>query len=121
MPRARTAAAQGIAGSLEAASSINYAACAAKNQAAGAKCVTITTCAGTSALLQGGVLPADYTITGTPTSSGWATFTVVFGGQTCAFSIRVNGRVITIDYIDNSEYECRKIMYCKKCNSTKRE
>jgi hypothetical protein len=26
-----------------------------------------------------------------------------------------------IDYIDNSEYECRKIMYCKKCNSTKRE
>ena len=26
-----------------------------------------------------------------------------------------------IDYIDNSEYECRKIMYCKKCNSTKIE
>jgi hypothetical protein len=44
----------------------------------------------------------SFSVTGTPTTSGWATFTVTFGGQTCAFSIRVNGRVITIDYIDNS-------------------
>ncbi|CCG54651.1 Putative hemagglutinin-related protein precursor [Flavobacterium indicum GPTSA100-9 = DSM 17447] len=43
-----------------------------------------------------------FTVTGTPITSGWATFTITFGGQTCAFSIRVNGRVITIDYIDNS-------------------
>lgn len=44
----------------------------------------------------------SFSVTGTPSSSGWATFTISFGGQTCAFSIRVNGRVITIDYIDNS-------------------
>jgi hypothetical protein len=62
---------------------------------------------GLTATLTGGTLASgagnlSFSITGTPTSSGWATFTVVFGGQTCAFSIRVNGRVITIDYIDNS-------------------
>ena len=46
----------------------------------------------------------SFTVSGTPTSSGLASFTISFGGQTCVFSIRVNGRVISIAYIDGSSY-----------------
>jgi hypothetical protein len=69
--------------------------------------ITSTGVTGLTATLTPGTLASgagnlSFSVTGTPNSSGWATFTVIFGGQTCAFSIRVNGRVITIDYIDNS-------------------
>ncbi|EAZ96852.1 putative hemagglutinin-related protein [Flavobacteria bacterium BAL38] len=46
----------------------------------------------------------SFTVTGIPNSSGLASFEVNFGGQTCVFSIRVNGKVISISYIDGSSY-----------------
>lgn len=46
----------------------------------------------------------SFTVSGTPTSSGLASFEVNFGGQTCVFSIPVNGRVISIAYLDGSAY-----------------
>lgn len=46
----------------------------------------------------------SFNVTGTPTSSGFASFTINFGGQTCVFSIRVNGRVISLLYMDGSSY-----------------
>ena len=54
----------------------------------------------------------SFTVSGTPTSSGFASFAIIFGGQTCVFSIRVNGRQITIDYIDDSSFggSSRKIV-----------
>lgn len=54
----------------------------------------------------------SFTVSGTPTSSGFASFAITFGGQTCVFSIRVNGRQITIDYIDDSSFggSSRKIV-----------
>ena len=46
----------------------------------------------------------SFIVSGTPTSSGLASFVITFGGQSCVFSIRVNGRVISIAYIDGSSY-----------------
>lgn len=50
----------------------------------------------------GGIL--TYSISGIPNSSGLASFEVNFGGQTCVFSIPVNGRVISIAYLDGSAF-----------------
>ena len=58
----------------------------------------------TSGTLASGNGNLSFTVTGTPTSSGLASFVITFGGQTCVFSIRVNGRVISIKYIDGSAY-----------------
>lgn len=63
--------------------------------------LTATLTPGTLALGNGNL---NFNVTGTPTSSGFASFSVTFGGQTCVFSIRVNGRVISIAYIDGSSY-----------------
>lgn len=63
--------------------------------------LTATLTPGTLALGNGNL---SFNVTGTPSSSGFASFSVTFGGQTCVFSIRVNGRVISIAYIDGSSY-----------------
>jgi hypothetical protein len=53
---------------------------------------------GLTAILQPGNLTngtgsLNYNITGTPTSSGTANFTITFGGQTCTLSLTVNNNV----------------------------
>jgi MSHA pilin protein MshA len=58
--QAGNAAAAGVAGSLAAASAINYAA----SRVAGGP-AAVTTCTGVGALLTGGVVPTGYTIAGT--------------------------------------------------------
>ena len=63
--------------------------------------LTATLTPGTLALGNGNL---SFIVSGTPTSSGLASFAITFGGQTCVFSIRVNGRVISIAYIDGSSY-----------------
>mgnify|MGYP003602465529 FL=1 len=63
--------------------------------------LTATLTPGTLALGNGNL---SFIVSGTPTSSGLASFAITFGGQTCVFSIRVNGRVISIKYIDGSAY-----------------
>ncbi|RJF98847.1 type II secretion system protein [Noviherbaspirillum saxi] len=78
---ASTAAANGVAGALGAASAINKAAASAGSS----KKVPISTCQGISALLEGGALPTGFTITtaaiaaptaGPPATDGTATCTV---------------------------------------------
>lgn len=69
--------------------------------------ITSTGVTGLTATLTAGTLASgngnlSFTVTGTPNSSGLASFIITFGGQTCVFSIPVNGRVISIDYIDGS-------------------
>lgn len=61
-----------------------------------------TLSAGTLTSGSGGIL--TYSISGIPNSSGLASFEVNFGGQTCVFSIPVNGRVISIAYLDGSAF-----------------
>lgn len=62
---ARTAATDGVAGAAASAMAINYAGCAALNNVATAnKCVTVNTCAGVTALVQG-FNTASYTVGGT--------------------------------------------------------
>ena len=58
----------------------------------------------TPGTLNSGSGSLSFSVTGTPTSSGLASFEVNFGGQTCVFSIPVNGRVISIAYMDGSAY-----------------
>lgn len=64
--------------------------------------LTATLTAGTLTSGSGGNL--SFAITGTPNASGLASFEVNFGGQTCVFSIPVNGSVISIAYLDGSAY-----------------
>ncbi len=49
---AEAAAVSGVAGGLASANSINYAACAVKNQTAGATCTQVNSCADVGLLLQ---------------------------------------------------------------------
>lgn len=60
---AKAAALDGVVGAMASAMTINYGACAAKKQVAGAKCVAVGDCSDTASLLQGGALPSGYTIT----------------------------------------------------------
>jgi prepilin-type N-terminal cleavage/methylation domain-containing protein len=63
---AEAAALKGVVGSISSASSINYGA----RKAAPTKGIAVTTCANAATLLQGGVLPAGYTITAPATAVG---------------------------------------------------
>jgi len=63
---AQSAATNGVASALSAGSSINYAA-RSENSANG---VSVTNCTNVSATLQGGSLPAGYTITSLAISAG---------------------------------------------------
>lgn len=57
-------AADGMAGQLGSAMSINYAGCQANNNVAAAnKCVTISNCSGAATLLTGGAFPTNGTTT----------------------------------------------------------
>lgn len=57
---AKTAAVEGVAGAAASAMAVNYAGCAALNNVPTAgKCVAVSTCAGVTGLLSGG-LPAGY-------------------------------------------------------------
>jgi len=59
---ASTAALDGVAGSMASAMAVNYAGCAAVNNAATAnKCVTVDNCDDIGTILQGG-LPTGYTV-----------------------------------------------------------
>ncbi len=61
---ARLAAVKGFGGSASSAMSINYGACAANNNRAIAnKCIAVTNCSNVGLLLQGGVVPPDFTVT----------------------------------------------------------
>ncbi len=73
---ARTAAADGVAGAAASAMAINYAGCAAVNNAVTAnKCVQVSTCAGVTGLVQG-FNTATYTVGGAdPGATNGATST----------------------------------------------
>ena len=58
---ANQAAVNGVAGALSSAAAINYAARKAGNTSPGV--AALTNCTGVAAMLQGGALPAGYTIT----------------------------------------------------------
>jgi MSHA pilin protein MshA len=66
---ANTAAMQGVAGGVSSAMAINYAACAALNNATSARCISVKDCstATVGTILTGGV-PTGYTFAGTPAS-----------------------------------------------------
>jgi YHYH protein len=73
---------------------IPYSGGNAKAYTAGAA-ISSTGVTGLTATLQGGTLAngtgnLSFTVTGTPTSSGTATFAVSFGGQSCSLSLTVN-------------------------------
>lgn len=60
---AEAAALSGVAGAMASAMSINYAGCAvANNTVTAGKCVAVDNCDDVAGLLQGGVLPAGYTV-----------------------------------------------------------
>ena len=73
---AKVAALKGIAGAAGSASAINYASCSAVGNVAGTKCITINTCAGVAALLQGGFAGAVSTAAD-PAATNGATSTCV--------------------------------------------
>jgi MSHA pilin protein MshA len=86
---AQTASVAGVAGAAASAMNLNYSGCAVMNNVVTPnKCVKVTTCAGVSGLLQGGV-PSGYTIAGTDpgtTNGATSTCTVTAGGQTANFT-----------------------------------
>lgn len=73
---AKTSAVEGVAGAAASAMAVNYAGCAALNNVVTAgKCVQVSTCAGVSSLMSGG-LPAGYVAAGTdPGTTNGATST----------------------------------------------
>lgn len=81
---AQAAAVQGVAGALSSASAINYAARSANNATA----VTVGDCTTVGGLLQGGSVPAGFSITSTTVgSTATVTCTVTGpGGNTASFT-----------------------------------
>jgi MSHA pilin protein MshA len=73
---AKLSAAQGVAGALASASSINYGGCLVKDNVVTAnKCSKVSACTDTKPLMQGGDVPDGYTVgagsgTGTSTVNG---------------------------------------------------
>ncbi|GAB3740796.1 hypothetical protein [Spirosoma lituiforme] len=62
--------------------------------------ISSTGVTGLTATLQAGTLASGagnltYAISGTPTSSGTASFAITFGGQSCSFTVTVNAAVAT--------------------------
>jgi MSHA pilin protein MshA len=85
---AKVAALKGIAGAAGSASAINYAACSALNNVpTTGKCVAISTCAGVSALLQGGFAGAVSTAVDPGTTNGTSTVcTITKDGKSDSFT-----------------------------------
>lgn len=87
---AETAALQGVAGGMASAMAVNYAACSALNNVAGARCLTVDNCSDTGSVLQGG-LPTGYTVaaadlTTTNGSTGTCTVTQTATTNTATFT-----------------------------------
>ncbi len=88
---ARTAALQGVVGAANSAHSINFAGCAAVNNAPTSnRCIPVDNCDDTAALLQTG-LPTGYTITAAAIGAGngttaTCTMTQTDGGATATFT-----------------------------------
>lgn len=87
---AKVAALGGVKGGMASAMAINYAGCAAKNNAVTAnKCVAVASCSEVASILQGG-LPNGYTVSGaigTPDgATANCTLTQTDGGATTVFS-----------------------------------
>ena len=79
---AKTAAVEGVAGSAASAMAVNYAGCAALgNSVTANKCVQISTCAGVTNLIAGG-LPTGYTTGGSdPGTTNGSTSTCTVTGN----------------------------------------
>lgn len=82
---ARTAARQGVAGSMASAMAVNYAGCVAGSTA----CVTVDNCDDTAAIMLGG-LPTGYTVAALPIGvargdTATCTVTQTDGGLTATF------------------------------------
>lgn len=80
---ANQAAVKGVAGAISSAGSINYAAKSAGN-AAGITITAVGGCAAIAAQLEGGAMPAGYTIAGTAPA---CTITHTDSGETAAASV----------------------------------
>ena len=78
------AAAEGVAAALASGAAINYATC--KANPSSTDCETVNSCATTEATLQGGAVPAGYTIAGT--FPGACTVTRSGGGSANFVSIQ---------------------------------
>ena len=82
---ANQAAVSGVAGALSSATTTNYAA----RKAGNASAAVLTNCSGATGLLQGGALPAGYTITAaalTADTSTTCTLTHTASGKTATFT-----------------------------------
>ena len=86
---AQQASVDGVAGAAASAMNLNYSGCMLTNNAVVAnKCTTVSTCAGTSGLLQGG-LPTGYALAGTDpgiVNGATGACTVASGGKTAGFT-----------------------------------
>lgn len=88
---AQSASAQGVAGAAGSAMNLNYSGCAVVNNVVTAnKCVQISTCAGVSALMQGG-MPTGYAAAASgadigTTNGATATCTVTYGSTVASFT-----------------------------------
>lgn len=90
---AKTSALKGMAGAAGSAMTVNYAGCSAtSNVVTSGKCIQVATCADVANLLQGGVLPAGYSVTGTFTA-GFA------NGDTTTCTMSVSGLATTADFV----------------------
>ena len=81
--QAETAAVAGVGGGLGAGSAVNVSVCALDSSLG--NCTTVTTCAGVSSTLDGG-LPTGYAITGTIDTNSGCTVTHTVSTKTSTFT-----------------------------------